>query len=185
MFIVFFFTGVSTEFMFILLINVSINNFAKEHTGKLIGIYTGIGALGKAFYAGSIELFFGDDLAGYFLSVSIIWVVVFGACVLLHRKRGIRDPALVEDDELKEPLGTTESVDVEDNESVSVREMFRSPHFHLIFLSYFVMVGCTFAFMTNLTTIGESAGMEKPETPYLHTVHMYISLSSVIGCIVG
>lgn len=129
----------------------------KKHTGKLVGLYLALCCSGKIYFAGKMELFFTDNLAGFFLSTAVVSVVTYGICFTL----------LCEVSTIKSGYSALESEtpileNEEEGKDISLRNMLKSPFFHATFWPSGVFYGWGYTCVNNLTSFAHTSGVSDP-----------------------
>lgn len=159
----------------LLVLNIAVMNTAKHHIGKIVGLYLAVSATGKIFYTGLHQLFFTEYLQGYFLSISVTWLLVYGLCGVFHRpslseeenKMALKDLSKSPEDSYKKVTGAgndqnKEIQDGEDTGGLSLQQVFHSPSFHLMFWSSALFQASVMACLNNLSSMANSTGMHNP-----------------------
>ncbi|XP_064616612.1 uncharacterized protein LOC135480647 [Liolophura sinensis] len=132
----------------------------EKHTGKLVALYMAMCCCGKMFFGGLMELFFWKNLAGFFMSCAIASTLTYVPCFVLQY------PLYTE--QKHEPETKTTCADGAEEHgnasttSTSVRDILRSPFFHVTFWISALFYGCGMTCTTNITTIAQSAGVADP-----------------------
>lgn len=145
----------------IAIFRVNVDLYQKKHSGKIIGLLLASNCLGKIFFAGIMDLFFSNNLSGFFLALSLASAIVFGVCyLLLHWKLIQRKKQAENEVFLNGKLAACNGQGKEPE--MTLYDLLRSGYCHMTFWPSVVFYACTFSTMNSITAIAASADMGHP-----------------------
>lgn len=143
----FFFSATGGGVAYSVVTRVCLEIIPERHTGKFIGAFGSAICFGKIFFAALFELFFHEDMAGFFLCLAIMFAVSLGLCylVLYPVAKSL-------------PCGT---LSVSGDEETAVQpfgNVIRSPFFQMTFWTSVVVASAGYTVLNNITSITDSIG---------------------------